>query len=196
MVLLLIAYPLLSHLAALTHNQSLAALALGVFVAVPLTGALRRGRPWAWLALLASLAVLWTVARTGHALTLMYLPPILIPASVLAVFAGSLRAGRTPVVEQVATQIRGSALPMELQSYCRRVTQVWVLFLGGLATAALLLALFASPGLWSTMTNGVLYLLIGLLFVGEYLYRRWRFRDLPHESFPRFVAGLFTSRVR
>jgi uncharacterized membrane protein len=193
---LLIAYPLLSHIAAYTHNQSLAAAALAVFVAMPLQAALRRGRVPAWLLLAACIVALVALARSGRAIVLMYLPPVVIPASVLAVFANSLRTGHTPVVSQIATQIRGEPLPPDLQQYCRRVTQCWVLLLSFIASSSLLLAFFASLELWSTLTNVLLYLLIGAAFVVEYGYRRWRFGHLRHESFVRFVSGLFTTRVR
>jgi hypothetical protein len=45
------------------------------------------------------------------------------------------------------------------------------------------------------MTNIVEYLLLGAIFPLEYLYRRWRFRHLQHESFPALVKALFTTRM-
>jgi uncharacterized membrane protein len=64
-----------------------------------------------------------------------------------------------------------------------------------MALGSLLLAMFASAELWSLMTNVVLYLLMGAVFVVEYGYRRWRFRHLPHESFPAMIAALLTTRM-
>lgn len=192
---LLICYPLLSHVAALLRSQPLAAMAMAVFIAIPLEPALRRGSLSAWLTVAACIGGLLLAALKGHAIALMYLPPVLIPLSVLTVFAFSLRTGGTPVVSQIATQIRGAPLPVELQVYSRQVTWYWVIFLACLATGDLLLALFASLTLWSTVTNVVQYVLIGAMFIIEYVYRRWRFRHLQHESILRFVVGLFSSRV-
>jgi len=193
---LFLAYPLLAHLAALLHSQALAGLALVVFIAIPLLPQLLHGRRTAWLVLLASATTLVLLARSGLAMQLIYLPPILIPLSVCLVFAGSLRAGHTPLVSQLAARIRGTALPPELERYTRRVTQVWAAVLACLVTSSLLFALFASRELWSLMTNLVMYLILGAMFVLEYGYRRWRFRHLEHERFATMVGALFKGGVR
>jgi uncharacterized membrane protein len=191
---LFLAYPLLSHLATYIRSERLAWIAMTVFVAVPLLPSLKRGRAWAWLTLAGVTAAFYGCALLGTARLLMYLPPVLLPASVLFVFARSLQSGRTPVVTQVATQIRG-ALPAELVSYTRTVTQFWVVLLASLAASSILLALFATPELWSVATNGVQYLVLAAAFLGEYLVRRIRFRELEHESFATMVMALFKTRV-
>jgi uncharacterized membrane protein len=191
---LFLAYPLLAHVATLLRSEALAAVALAVFVAVPLVPVLRRGKPLAWLFLLLVVAALYLCARGGWARYLMFAPPVLIPLSVLWLFANSLRAGSMPVVTRVATSIRGP-LPAELTRYTRLVTELWVGLLIVMALGSLLLALFASIELWSLMTNVVLYLLMAAVFVIEYGYRRWRFRHLPHESFPAMIAALLTTRM-
>lgn len=191
---LFFAYPLLAHLATLVHSDMLAWAAMTVFFAVPLLPALRQRKVFAWLALLAITLALSACAVTHVARYLMYLPPILIPLSVLTVFARSLRAGQTPLVTRVAQSIRG-ALPPELTTYTRHVTQWWVLILIAQVISSALLAWYATPEFWSLMTNIVQYLIIAAVFVIEYGYRRWRFRHLPHESFPTMIAALFTTRM-
>jgi uncharacterized membrane protein len=191
---LFLAYPLLAHVATLLHSEALAAVALAVFIAIPLLPLLRRGKPLAWLSLILAMVSLYLCARSGWARYLMFAPPVLIPLSVLWLFANSLRAGSMPAVTRVATAIRGP-LPAELSVYTRRVTQLWVGLLIVMALGSLLLAIFASAELWSLMTNVVLYLLMGAVFVVEYGYRRWRFRHLPHESFPAMIAALLTTRM-
>jgi uncharacterized membrane protein len=189
---LFLAYPLLAHLATLLYSEGLAGVALTTFIAVPLLPVLRQGRILAWLSLLAVAVCLWLAARGGWARYLMYLPPVLIPLSVLWLFARSLRTGQIPVVTRVATQIRGP-LPDELSHYTRQVTQLWVGLLILMALSAVLLALFAPVELWSLLTNIVFYILMGVVFVGEYGYRRWRFRHLPHESFATLIGALLTT---
>jgi uncharacterized membrane protein len=191
---LFLAYPLLAHLATLLHNEGLACIALGVFIAVPLWPLLSRGQPVAWLVLLGTVTSLFLAARSGWAHYLMYVPPVLIPLSVLWLFARSLQPGNMPIVTRVASQIRGE-LPPELQIYTRQVTQFWVGLLICMAAGSLLLAVFASAELWSLMTNVVQYLLMGAAFLFEYLYRRWRFRHLQHESFATMVVALVTTRL-
>lgn len=194
MAWLFLAYPLLAHLATLIRSQTLAWLALIVFFAVPLLPKLKARSAYAWLAMLAVAAALYGCARAGWAHLLMYLPPILIPSAALWAFARSLRPGETPLVTRIATQIRGP-LPDELRRYTRSVTQGWVGLLAALALGSLLLAVFASPELWSLMTNIVLYLLLGAVFLLEYAYRRRRFRHLEHEGFGRMVRALFKLRT-
>jgi len=191
---LFLAYPLLAHIATLLHSETFAAVALAVFVVVPMTPLLRQGNRNAWLILLAVIAALYALARSGWAHYFMYLPPIFIPLSVLWLFARSLREGDMPVVTRVATKIRGE-LPDELRRYTRQVTQCWVVMLILMAGSSLALALFASPELWSLMTNIVQYLLMGAVFVSEYAWRRWRFRHLQHESFTTMIAALMTTRM-
>jgi uncharacterized membrane protein len=191
---LFFAYPLLAHIATLLHSEGLAGVAMTVFIAIPLLPLLLRGNFKAWSALLAIGALLWWGAQHGWAHVLMYLPPIFIPLSVLWLFARSLRAGEVPIVTRVASQIRGP-LPDELTRYTRQVTQFWVGFLLLMAGGSVLLALFASRELWSTMTNLVQYLLMAAVFLFEYLYRRWRFRHLDHESFVTMIGALLTTRM-
>lgn len=191
---LFFAYPLLAHIATLLHSDALAWAAMTVFFAVPLLPALLKRKPAAWLTLALITAVLSACAATHIAHYLMYIPPILIPLSVLVVFARSLRAGNLALVTRIAQHIRGD-LPPELARYTRRVTQCWVVILSAQALSSLWLALFATPEFWSLMTNIVQYLIIAAVFVVEYAYRRWRFRHLQHESFPTLIAALFTTRM-
>jgi uncharacterized membrane protein len=191
---LFLAYPLLAHIATLLHSEGLASVAMIVFVAVPMLPLLLRGNVKAWTVLLLMTAALWWGAQHGWAHVLMFLPPIFIPLSVLWLFVRSLRPGAIPIVTRVATKIRGP-LPEELTRYTRQVTQFWVGFLMLLAGSSVLLALFATRELWSTMTNIVQYLLMASVFLFEYLYRRWRFRHLEHESFATLIGALLTTRM-
>lgn len=191
---LFFAYPLLAHLATLVHSDMLAWAAMTVFFAVPLLPALLKLKASAWIALAIITAVLSACAATHVARYLMYLPPVLIPLSVLAMFARSLRRGQVPIVTRVARAIRGT-LPPELERYTRHVTQWWVAFLIAQALSSILLARYATPEFWSLMTNIVQYLILAAAFLLEYAYRRIRFRHLDHESFPTLVAALFTTRM-
>ena len=67
--------------------------------------------------------------------------------------------------------------------YTRRVTALWVLVLAAIAVGNAALALFAPLPVWSLFSNFVNYLLVGLVFVLEYLYRRLRFPAHVHSGF-------------
>jgi uncharacterized membrane protein len=193
-------YPVLAHIATLLHSNWptlsnwLAWAALTVFFAVPLLPLLIQFNLRAWLVLLSVMSILTACALTGIERYLMYLPPIVIPLSVLMLFARSLRSGQIPIVTRVAKQIRGS-LPPELERYTRLITQLWVGLLISMALSSLLFALFATPEFWSLMTNVIQYLLLAAVFLLEYLFRRWHFRHLEHESFATMVLALFKTRM-
>jgi len=117
---------------------------------------------------------------------LLFAPPIVINAALAAFFGASLRAGREPVICLFARIEQGDTLPPDLARHARAITWLWALLLAAMAATALALAAFAPLETWSLFTNVVSYALIAVLFIGEYLYRRVRFRHYRHAS----LAGL------
>jgi uncharacterized membrane protein len=184
--LLLLAYPLLVQWAVAWHEPRLEWLALLLLCAIPQYEDLCAGRRQNWLLLLLLGVVLYALVRIGGGVYALFLPPVLITASVLAVFAGSLRAGQVPLVTRIAQTMRG-ALNAEVLQYTRRVTQLWVLVMLAITVAEVGLALFAPLPVWSLFSNGINYLLVGLVFLLEYLYRRRRFPEDDHPGFLDYV---------
>jgi uncharacterized membrane protein len=70
----------------------------------------------------------------------------------------------------------------ELAAYTRKLTWVWTLLFAGAALASVALALSGNRDAWSLFTNLVNYLLVATLFLGEFAYRRMRFRNYRHQS--------------
>ena len=56
--------------------------------------------------------------------------------------------------------------------YTRRVTQVWCGFFVFNGSLALLTALYASDGVWMLYNGLLAYVLMGILFAGEWLVRQ------------------------
>ena len=113
----------------------------------------------------------------------------LIYASLLILFGGSLRQGRTALVTGLAARFRGRLTPA-IVSYTRTVTKAWcVFFLAQLAGSAALLAL-APDRVWSLFVNVLDGPLVVAMFLAEAAVRRWRFRDETHMS-PMDVARAF-----
>ncbi len=104
----------------------------------------------------------------------LYLPPVLIPLALAWLFARSLLPGRRPLIQAFVQDVMGDRRPAKV-AYARRLTTVWALVLGMLATEALALALFAPPSLWSLMTNGVNYAIVAGVFALEFAWRCHRF---------------------
>ncbi len=117
----------------------------------------------------AALAYCVLLAFSGEALMLRWYPA-LISALLLFVFGISLKYG-PPMVERIA-RVREPELPPEAIPYTRKVTWVWVGFFvfNGLMSSALTLW---APLSWWTLYNGfIAYLIMGVLFGGEWLLRR------------------------
>jgi uncharacterized membrane protein len=86
-----------------------------------------------------------------------------------------------PLIARFALMERGT-LTEELAAYTRRLTWLWTLLFAGAALASLVLALSGDRDAWSLFTNLVNYLLVAALFLGEFVYRRLRFRNYQHQS--------------
>jgi len=195
MLWLAIAYPLLAHAAIWLEEPRLQWLSLSVLAAIALFEPLRQLRLWAWLTFVGIAGGLYALTMAGGGIFALYLAPILLPASLCAVFARSLRDGDKPLITRFAAVARPS-MPDDLSLYTDRLTMVWTVLLAGLTVSALLAALFASPRLWSLLTNFVHYLVLGAFFAGEYLWRRLKFRHLEHPGFIAYVRMLFSMRMR
>lgn len=109
----------------------------------------------------------------------LYLPA-LINVFMLVIFSRTLFSGRT-MIEEFAMRIHSRGvkgrvtLSEERKEYCRRVTIAWcTLFLVN-AIFSFLLAFIGELWWWSLHTGVISYLLMGMLFLGEYIWRRYRF---------------------
>ncbi|MFL6671939.1 MAG: hypothetical protein ACJ8LG_01465 [Massilia sp.] len=134
---------------------------------------LSRAARWSALGALA----LAGAALAANAMLPLKLYPVLVNAGLLAAFGHSLVAPPS-MVERLA-RLREPNLPPAAVAYTRRVTQVWCGFFALNGAIALGTALYASEAVWSLYTGVISYLLMGLLFGGEYLLRM-RFKRLHH----------------
>lgn len=121
-------------------------------------------RWWLAGALLLALAAIW-----GNAWTPLKLYPVLVNAIFLGVFGYSLMAPPS-LIERIARR-KEPDLPSHAVHYTRRVTQVWCVFFFVNGAIALVTALWASTAIWSLYNTVIAYVLMGLLFGGEYLVR-------------------------
>jgi uncharacterized membrane protein len=189
-------YPLLAHLAVLTHDRRLEWLALVWLLGIAMGGALIQRRPWAWSLLVAGGAFLWWLVIEGKGLYALYIPPAAIPAALFMLFALSLRTGEVPLVTRIAILMHDGPFPDDLVVYTRHVTQLWCVVCAALFLSAVMLALFASPALWSLMTNLVHYVVLGAVFVLEYGYRRWRYGHHVHSGLFQHLRRLARIRLK
>lgn len=160
--------------------QFLAPREIGLLLAglLVLRGALRWRRPGkdelkrlVVPAALVAAVLLPTLLLNGE--TWLRLVPVAMNLALLAAFGRTLWSG-PPLVETFA-RLQVPDLPPDEVRYCRSVTALWCGFFALNALACLGLALFAELATWALYTGLVSYLLVGLLFAGEFVVRAWRF---------------------
>jgi uncharacterized membrane protein len=193
---LALGYPLLAHLAVVLQDARLEWLALVWLLGISLAGVLIARRLWAWCVFLVGALLLYWLVIGGHGRYALFVPPALIPAALFFLFAGSLRAGATPFISRVATFMRGEPLPPPLVVYTRQVTVLWCVVFIVMFASAVVLAIWAPPEVWSLMTNVVHYVALGAVFVGEFAYRRARYRDLEPWGLFEYLRRLVRTNIR
>ena len=197
-LLLLPAYPLLAIAGALTQRQVFPLAALLVLLTVVMLPQLLRQRIGPWLLWLGLLSTLLLLSWFGWAGLLLEGVPVLINA-LLACWFGRTLGTREPLVARFIVAIEGAARLEQpgVMRYARQVTWFWTLLLGMQAVLLAVLLLcaehsgllarlgFASPlhlperwaAAWLHVGG---YVLLGVAFLLEYAYRRWRLRHLSH----------------
>ena len=102
---------------------------------------------------------------------LLRLYPAAVNLGMLLLFGASLRFPPS-MIERFA-RLGETDLPPAAIAYTRRVTQIWCAFFVGNGAFAIYTALFASRDDWALYNGLIAYLLMGALFAGEWLFRRY-----------------------
>ncbi|MEZ4217962.1 MAG: hypothetical protein R3E88_15860 [Myxococcota bacterium] len=189
--LLVVAYPLVVWFAWTRLDvRATGALLLGLVAA---TAALRaRGAPGELAALARQyaplVALVGLAVATGERVVLLWMP-VVVNLFLFATFAHSLFVGM-PVIERFARTVDGD-LPGFCVPYCRKVTIVWCAFLLANALVAAVLAVAGPIEWWTLYTGAVGYVLMGLLFAGEFVVRKLWFRHYKGGPLDATFARLF-----
>ncbi|VVE30436.1 hypothetical protein PHO31112_03609 [Pandoraea horticolens] len=116
------------------------------------------------------LAALACATALSNSELLLRCYPVAVNLGMGLTFAMSLRSPM-PMVERIA-RLHQPDLPADATPYLRNVTRVWIAFFVFNGAAALATALWASREIWSLYNGGIAYVLIGLLFAAEWMWRR------------------------
>jgi uncharacterized membrane protein len=195
MILLAIAFPLCAHAAVVTRNGVLTLVSLAVLALLVLLPRLVRwnGAAWAFVPVVIALLIfLWRV----HAAWLpLYATPVLISFGVAWLFGHTLAPGAVPLVERLVRVMHpADEISPEILAYARRVTLAWTVMMTAMGLLNLALALIAEPDgvlqllgysppvtvrveTWSLFANALNYLIVGVFFLAEFIYRHRRFPE-------------------
>ena len=128
---------------------------------------MRRSKTWIAVGRAAlGAAVVWGIyCLRGNIWFRLY--PVAVTAAVFALFLVSL--WRTPLAEVFAKRM-GEKLDSAGIAYCRKATVAWTVFLG-CHLAVTVATLWLPLRLWAWYNGFFSYLLIGAMFLGEFLVR-------------------------
>jgi uncharacterized membrane protein len=104
--------------------------------------------------------------------------PVLIQLMLMYFFGRTLLKGKGPSFIESFVRLEFPEFQPGISEYCRQLTVIWTGFFAFNAVMCVALAIW-STDFWWTLYNGVfIYLMIGVLMIGEYIYRHFRFPEL------------------
>jgi len=139
-----------------------------------------------------TVAIVMLITAVSNDPIALLIAPTLLSFGLLAVFVRSLIKTES-IVERFA-RVQFPVLSEAQEHYCRRVTVVWCGFFLVNGSVALWLAIARSTQEWVLYTGFVSYVLVGLLFVSEFIYRQWRFRLYRGAPTDIFFSRIFPPR--
>ncbi len=104
--------------------------------------------------------------------------PVLIQVILIFYFGRTLLAERGPSFIERFVRLEFPEFPPGVSEYCRQLTVIWTGFFAFNILMCIILALWSSDYWWALYNGLIIYLMMGLLFTGEYIYRHFRFPDL------------------
>jgi uncharacterized membrane protein len=179
---LVIAYALLAHYTnAYARNENLGALvAISPVVLIALALAWRSPRRFIMLGVLVLLCVaLWAgwSSLMRHFGLVYWLQHMGMQLILLMTFGRTLIGGRQPLCTRFAETVHAPLTPQHVV-YARQVTVAWTLFFAGMALASALLFFLAPLATWSVFANFLTLPLVALMFIAEYVVRRWALPEM------------------
>jgi uncharacterized membrane protein len=142
---------------------------------------------WLWFVAILLIGVLVS-ARLFGVDAVLKLSPLFIHISLFAIFTQSL--SDTPLIERFARLEFGDRLPDGIPEYCRKLTVLWSAFFAANIVGCAWLAILGDDAMWVLYNGQIVYILIGALLLGEYLWRRVAFPDLEIPAFAQTVRSI------
>lgn len=123
------------------------------------------------LAVLGSLLLLAGMTALTDSELLLRFYPAAVNFGMLLLFGMTLN--HPPSMIERFARLSSPDLPSAAVAYTRRVTWLWCCFFVTNGSAAVVTAIYASRDTWALYNGFIAYLLMGALFAGEWLVRRF-----------------------
>lgn len=104
--------------------------------------------------------------------------PVLIQLMLMFVFGRTLMTEKGPPFIESFVRLDYPMFPPGIKVYCRQLTLVWTGFFAFNALVCVFLAVWESDFWWALYNGVFIYLMIGALMSGEYIYRHYRFPEI------------------
>lgn len=137
---------------------------------------------WAWPLLIHRIATLYFLEHTG------------VYTLLSALFARSMTGPDESLVTQMARRVHGGVLSEHQRRYTRQVTLAWSLFFAAMVLVSVVLFIWAPLRVWSAYATLLGGPLIGVMFVGEWLVRRWLLPNEVRATLKEMVGAWRTQR--
>ena len=165
LAILALVYPVLVYIGLLHFPPKWVGIAITVLLQRKLSADMRNTM---YPAILLAIACAMASVFLNHAGALKLIP-VVINLACLIGFASTLR--HPPSMIERFARLKEPQLSDTAVAYTRQVTIVWCAFFLLNCSVSLYTALFTSMATWTLYNGLIAYLLLGLLFAGEYLVR-------------------------
>ncbi len=119
--------------------------------------------------------------------------PVLIQLMLMTFFGRTLLKGKGPAFIESFVRLEFPEIPPEIVRYCRQLTFMWTGFFAFNAIMCVGLAILGNDAWWALYNGVFIYLMIGLLTTGEYIYRHFRFPDLTIPDPKSTIKTMFSN---
>ncbi len=119
--------------------------------------------------------------------------PVLIQLMLMYFFGRTLLKGKGPPFIESFVRLEFSEIPPQLLRYCRQLTILWTGFFAFNVMMCIVLAVFSNDKWWALYNGVFIYLMIGLLTLGEYIYRHFRFPELDIPDPKSTIKNMFVN---
>ena len=131
-----------------------------------------------WLPLLLGILTTTVLLSIFNDPVYLKLNPVIISTCVFLTFSFTLI--KPPSMIETFARLQDKNLPEKAVPYCKKVTIIWCVFLLLNSLAALYTAIDTDMKTWTLYNGFISYILMGLLFAGEFTYRKLILK--PHEE--------------
>lgn len=117
--------------------------------------------------------------------------PVLIQLMLMFLFGQTLLKGKGPSLVETFARLEFPQFPDYVSPYCRTVTIIWTSFFAMNAVISTVLAVWGTNYWWALYNGVLMYVLMGVLAIVEYIYRHYRFPDFVIPDMQSSVKTMF-----